>query len=710
VVARLIDRTRAVYARIPTRTLALVGLLIASLCVFMPWMVVNPGPNVDEGWAYSMNQGVAQHLVFGRDLVFTFGPYASIFSFSYHPATDALMLIGSAFLGVGFWIAMVYFTRGARGWVAWALWLVLTGILGGRAGRDALLAAYPMLALLALYRLDELADGDVFRPARRDVAALAIMLAGLGLLPLVKGSMLVPCAGLAVIALVRYAVERRWQMAALVVAAPLAGAIVFWAIAGQPVLALIDFVRTMLWVMSGYADGMHLYGATPEIWHYLAAMVMMMMAVVVRPQAGWRRRLEYIAAVLLFCFVAFKSSFVRHDTHALISAQTFAFLAVAVAASSRGWLRWMPLVVAVPITLYTAAGYVPAHDKPAAIARQVEDTYKQTYDGIVYHATGAGPRNFEALLDLLRQQVTFTKITGTVDAMVYDQPFVLATGSTWTPRPVMHAYAAYSPELAELNRAFIAGPHAPDHLLFQVVDFENDYAMMNDGPALEEMMDRYRPSVRYDKILMLDKRERPRPGLQLISTVHGKLRTPIEVPVSDGPVYVKIDLKPSTRGKLRELFYKQDMVFLYMWLNNGSHRNYRMAAGKARAGFVLSPNVDTTDDFVLMFSPGHELDGEVVKAFQIYQLGGSSWWKKPFDISFYKMTKGDEDPAKLRGLLKPEKGMQGPGVALTPDEALLPTSTEPAPIERAFRQAAPPDGEPATADGKPPAPAATPTP
>jgi len=54
-----------------------------------------PGAGVELSWEYASNEAVARHLVFGRDIVFTIGPLASILTRMYHPATDWIMLFGA---------------------------------------------------------------------------------------------------------------------------------------------------------------------------------------------------------------------------------------------------------------------------------------------------------------------------------------------------------------------------------------------------------------------------------------------------------------------------------------------------------------------------------------------------------------------------------------------------------------------------------------
>ena len=41
-------------------------------------------------------------LVLGRDLVFTFGPYSSLYTRNYHPATNTLVMLSSLYLALSY--------------------------------------------------------------------------------------------------------------------------------------------------------------------------------------------------------------------------------------------------------------------------------------------------------------------------------------------------------------------------------------------------------------------------------------------------------------------------------------------------------------------------------------------------------------------------------------------------------------------------------
>lgn len=53
---------------------------VTFAAVLIPFYPLFPFSNSEVSWAMAMNQGVAQGLVFGKDLIFTFGPFSSVFT------------------------------------------------------------------------------------------------------------------------------------------------------------------------------------------------------------------------------------------------------------------------------------------------------------------------------------------------------------------------------------------------------------------------------------------------------------------------------------------------------------------------------------------------------------------------------------------------------------------------------------------------------
>jgi hypothetical protein len=155
-------------------------VLLLALARFLPTTFNPPGAWQDEGWVVGINMALRGGLAFGRDFIFTYGPYGGISTRLLDPASLHMVLGGGALLSIAF-------TAGLAGLALDRppLLLLLTLLLPLITYLDALAYALPLPALL----LAGAAGRDQPLPARTRIAILCLLPA-LGLLPLIKGSIL----------------------------------------------------------------------------------------------------------------------------------------------------------------------------------------------------------------------------------------------------------------------------------------------------------------------------------------------------------------------------------------------------------------------------------------------------------------------------------------------------------------------------------------
>ena len=83
-----------------------IAIVLTLLAVIPMYPYFSTGTGLDESWAFGLKDAFARKLTFGRDIVFTFGPYASIYTYQYNAVTDHLTMIGSALLASGYAAAL----------------------------------------------------------------------------------------------------------------------------------------------------------------------------------------------------------------------------------------------------------------------------------------------------------------------------------------------------------------------------------------------------------------------------------------------------------------------------------------------------------------------------------------------------------------------------------------------------------------------------
>ena len=138
---------------------------------------------LDPSWVIGLNQAVAQQLKFGQDLIFTFGPYAAVYTKAFHPGTVHLEILGSLFLGLLYVLALLLVLKRSQPWVVLCLILLLAGFT---AHLDSIFYSYALLT--AIYCWQSVSNRASFTSKNwLSLVCIALLFSGFGLYPLIKG-------------------------------------------------------------------------------------------------------------------------------------------------------------------------------------------------------------------------------------------------------------------------------------------------------------------------------------------------------------------------------------------------------------------------------------------------------------------------------------------------------------------------------------------
>lgn len=611
--------------------------VLTMLCIFIPWAPLMPQAGLDPSWMLAMNQALAQGLAFGRDVVFTFGPYSAVYTQRYHPATDHLMLFGSFWLVLGWLLSVNYLTRGGR-WVAVAATLVALLFLS----RDDLFFSSCLLAMLLVYRLHFLPESTVHSaPSVR--LGLAVVFIPLGLLPLVKVSTL-PAVLLALaISAGMLLYRRRWVELLIVLSLPSLAMLLFWLLAGQPAAALIDYLASSGAIISGYAEAMKQWAGLQMPVVYLAGCALLGGLILWRGPRGWPQRLALLLLVAAPLFISFKAGFVRQDyvgrELSALGALLLSLLLLLPLLASR--LAWPLLALFLAACLYSASAHL---SMPSRILAPWSAPYLQAYLGI--HTRLSAPQayaeSFSRALERIRQDHPLPSLKGSVDVYSHEQARLIASGNHWTPRPVVQSYASYNPSLLERNAEYLAGAHAPDHVLFSIQYIDGKYPSLEDGASWPVLFSHYQAQRYFDGILHLRKRPQP------VELQRGpwqqsrhRLGEPIHLP-EGAALLARIRLQPTLFGKLADVLFKNISPIIEVTLKDGSQRSYQLISRMAASEFLLSPATHTTKDFAYLASG----DAWLVEANQVTGLrllmsdmpGAEMMWRPEFELELQALT------------------------------------------------------------------------
>jgi hypothetical protein len=555
--------------------------------------------SLDASYSAVLGWALLNGHVWGRDIVFTFGPLGYFPPNSpYLPGNYQAYIFGQfAFAGaIAMTVAHLAATAGnvtrlailaiALVWLPWLAYPQIEGIWYGFFGISA----------VALALQGERSN----RGALVAWAAFYVFVAAT--LSLVKFTFwpLSVVWLLAVAAILWRAAGARWGIAA--VAGYVAATLAWWMACRQPLSALPDYVRTSMQLVEGYGPAMALPPPRRFDVVGLATLVVGGSWALWRLLVGARaRRWDRVAVFfLLGCvlYFAWRASFTRADEHMrnfLLAASLVGMAAVALATDAAPALRW----VAVVVLLVLPASLIPifyegADPAPVTYSRWTDAAHRLV--SRIGHAVD--PMRARAAREDQWREVTqrvelpeTRRMVGrdSIDMLGFKQGLVLTEGFNYRMRPVFQSYTVYTPELQRINQAFLDGPRSPQWILLEVGSIDGRLPMADDASSHLAVLRHYRPVLEEKNFLLLKRREVSAASPPLIAAWRDAAFDQwIDVPSVGAGQVASIELRPSLLGKLAALVFREPPVQIEVEDDQQVRKTFRFVRTQAQ-GVMLSP-------------------------------------------------------------------------------------------------------------------------
>ena len=440
------------------------GLIVAALAVGMlawPVATVAPATDIDSAWQAGLAMADADHLQYGREVVFTGGPLGFLAGNGlwYRPTALAAWV----FLLAGLVGLVAVLIHGLRRWMPLPAAAAVAMVVTSRVDRPA----PDIWALVAVLVAVSLAQS----PCRAAVGgpvwlAAGVLLAALELLTKFSSGLyvlvvLVVAAG----GLAGGTVLRRLATAGVAALLTADALILGWVILGQPLDGLKPWLVGSYQISAGY--GAMVTEAPHRQWDFLflsASVALLVWLLVVRWSAP--RRVVGLVVVAVASVFEILHGLIRHNSHV---AQLFLFLAVVplvlrldrrartVAAAASG-VALAGLLNAGPLPLAALANPVARADHAVA---ELADITSPTRSAQVQAAARQQMRDQLGIGAPLLRLLSGS----TVQVDPWDSEVAWAYGLDWRPVPVMQSYAAYTPGLDALDAAVLRSAAAPRVIL-----------------------------------------------------------------------------------------------------------------------------------------------------------------------------------------------------------------------------------------------------
>ncbi|MFK8186574.1 MAG: hypothetical protein AB8B99_24615, partial [Phormidesmis sp.] len=629
-------------------------LILYSVLMSVPWEPRGFSAGLDESYTFALYKAVAENFQFGRDFVYTYGPYGILQFDRYFPGTYTTLTIGRAFIGLVIGVGLcriTYYCWKQSRWSLLGLIPIFFSFPNFGVHRDSLHIYCTLLPLLIYFyvddfytdrHLEEQKIGDLERQPGNlaqsgfvgkilRLLSFLLLVVGIGLVGLIKQTFLV--LGTAIVLLITLDQVFRKRQIPVVLVTYLASLLGFWLLAGQRLSNLGAYLENNAQITKGFSETMGVPGRLDEVLIYLVVASVLFVAIAT---ITWQRhhhrqtiyRLLPIMGVLLVLFLVFKSAFTRHDGHALQASESIIPLASLYSALLWPQLksRYLKLKFAranrphikIKVPMLVLVWALVIINGQFISSRYLETIYSDRYfraidkiDNTLSHAfrVTTGQATLQPLYDesiaQIKADTPLPATTGTTDLYPNNVAVLLAHELNYNPRPVIQSFSAYTGQLAALNAASLQSGNAPDTLLFDIRTIDGRFPNSDDGRSWPEIWAHYSIVDVSSSFLVLKRKAQPTPyemTPQLDETVRVGEWIDIDSLSKSAPLWMNIDIHPTLAGKAATALLRRPRLYIEVELANGTSARYRVFEDLLNEGQLLSPVLTDRGDFAYLTS------------------------------------------------------------------------------------------------------------
>ncbi len=562
-------------------------LLAAVVVVGFPAFIFPSLPELDPSWMTALNLIERDGLIFGKDVIFTFGPLG----FACHPEeVGSTWLLAKAAV-----VRMLVF--GAFWWMAWLFLARLDDrraciLFAGLVALVGLDASMPEILLATITGCLVLAVVD----RRPSLAILAALLSALGLFikfNIAVAGVLTLAAWCVTAILTRS--RREWIAVPFMALVYLSLSALLAVLSGMNAATFLAYLRDNWTIADVYSAQMT---NTDDVRFHvdIVAVVVLLGTSLALAVAAIRRSAHLRAYVILFVpfFFIYKSCAVRSDLgHVHASALSLAVLVgFLLTTASPGTTRFRTIV-----TLACALGLIAILGLGRDVANGPKNLVKTLTWPSTRRKTAEWPRLYHRADDLPASLLA--KIgKRSVDAYPDEISMLAAHGLNWRPRYMFQSYATYSPGLDGRDAEGFAGPNAPEFVLYQFRAIDHEHPFNVDSQTFRAIARRYRVIDQAGKTLLLERipstPEGPRDEIGRPMIRWGERWV---VPVEDrGHLVLNLSIRPTRLGQLAKAFYKLNPPVMKVEYESGKSDEFRMVWKNADAGILVDELPEDLDD------------------------------------------------------------------------------------------------------------------
>lgn len=615
--------------------------------------------NVDVAFNLAQPYFIEQHLQYGKEVVFTYGPWGVLltdFTGSvYHSSVLLFRIVLAASVFFALRRSVQLSTNLSSLVIVWIGLLVL--VLLWLTGQRESYYLFPAL-FVAFRRLEANLSGANFI-VDRSISILCLILSLLsGWVSLAKFNIFVVSTFAYLVVLLADVFSKRRPILPIIYATAL---LLAWLDAGQSLTNLPLWVLNCLSLSNGYIDAMSMgffapYNMSLVVLYYSLVVLIVIIAIIITIVSRWNQSALLMLLLTLFiCGISVKHGIGGNQIEQSISVLVlilwlaghilFSMHIADYDSTGSFWVKigWFTI----PVSFILIAFIAINTNVPIIPISHVVSGMESNANNIWHEINGFSSDKWHETIIKANSFWKPKTYTSAKSVDIYPQQTGVVIGRSgldYRPRPAFLSLNAHTAELAQMNARHLLDGNAPDLLLFQVLPAHlrgnNRYPALADGPSWPLIMSRYDLLDITADFLVFSKRQSPSQyERKLLLEQEIALDENIKLPITDsGLIWAEIEIKRSFWGKLLHVLYKSPHITIGTRTEDNINHRFQLVPALAQAGFLLSPLVEDTLSFALLQQRQIPLKS-LIKDFQLSSPDApTGFWGKNFNLRLYEVS------------------------------------------------------------------------
>jgi hypothetical protein len=588
-------------------------LIIFGLLIFpqVPAIPIVSASGLDAGWMTGLNMAVARNMLFGRDIMFTYGPLGYLAFPSFPEANPQIVRI--------FTLSWYIFT-------VYLFWKLLS-----EEDITLLCGIALIVSTAAIFFLDfSIWNRNVFRieivgilialniliahRGRRaiwlDIALLATVT---GVAMLVKISMALSLASLGICLAVFCSLDakRIGQNVPLKNVAALlpmpASVLVFYYLIEGNFAHFTDYLRASWELISGYPDAMSVSGDESSL-TIIGGAILILIAATRHVWKDWRTSMDALLAAAIVVFFAYKNFVVRQDI--LHAPPIFFELALAAILlmtrihdlRRQSLVAWVSLVFVGCGVAFTVRPFKP--DLSTVVGNMTNLPARIfSYVHLDETAGRLAEKQLE-FMDSYRLPESLRHRIGKSTVVIFPSDILIAKANelTWNPRPIFQSYSAYTPYLDHVNATHVE-QRGPAMAIISWGSIDGRLPFIEEPLTWMTLLNYYDFEYQTPELILVRRRLRPKfidrtAEGEVVADWNESVRVPITQPGEFA--VMKARIATNIAGKVTDFLFRPTRINATLTLANGIVSG-RLIRANSESGMILSPFPSAQSALAKMF-------------------------------------------------------------------------------------------------------------